>query len=79
MHQFLKDLQTSPQTQARLRRDREVEEKTVKAVQNLLNDLEPIPEVGKLIFGIEVSNDELSLSVGVRRESQSSIIQQPGT
>ena len=78
MHQFLKELQDSPKVQARIRRDREIEARTIQAIQNLLNDLEPVPGLGKLVFNISVADDEMVAEVGIKRESQDSFIQQPG-
>lgn len=78
MHQFLKELQDSPKVQARIRRDREIEARTIQAIQNLLNDLEPVPGLGKLVFNISVADDEMVAEVGIKRESQDSVIQQPG-
>lgn len=76
-HQFIKDLQASPKVQARLQRDKEIEARTLHAVQGLLNDLEAIPGVGKLVFRLTTENDELIAEVGVKREDQPSLIQQP--
>lgn len=69
MHQFLKELQGSPKVQARIRRDREIEARTIQAIQNLLNDLEPVPGLGKLVFNISVADDEMVAEVGIKREA----------
>jgi hypothetical protein len=76
-HQFIKDLQANPKVQARLQRDKEIEARTLHAVQGLLNDLEAIPGVGKLVFRLTTENDEFIAEVGVKREDQPSLIQQP--
>jgi len=76
-HQFIKDLQANPKVQARLQRDKEIEARTLHAVQGLLNGLEAIPGVGKLVFRLTTENDELIAEVGVKREDQPSLIQQP--
>ena len=76
-HQFIKDLQANPKVQARLQRDKEIEARTLHAVQGLLNELEAIPGVGKLVFRLTTENDELIAEVGVKREDQPSLIQQP--
>ena len=76
-HQFIKDLQANPKVQARLQRDKEIEARTLHAAQGLLNDLEAIPGVGKLVFRLTTENDELIAEVGVKREDQPSLIQQP--
>lgn len=78
MHQFIKDLKDNPKVQARIRRDKEIEARTVQAVQNLLNDFEALPGVGKLVFHIGITDDDLVAEIGIKREVQDSVIQQPG-
>ena len=79
MHQFIKDLQDGPKVQARLRRDKEIEARTLHVVQALLNRLDPIQGVGKLVFRLSTENDEVIAEVGIRREDQPSLIQHPGS
>lgn len=78
MHQFIKDLKDNPKVQARIRRDKEIEARTVQAVQNLLNDFEALPGVGKMVFTIAVNGDDIEAEIGIKRESQDSVIQHPG-
>jgi hypothetical protein len=79
MHQFIKDLKDNPKVQARLRRDKEIEARTIHSVQGLLNELEPIPGLGKLVFRLSIENDDLIAEVGVKREDQPSLIQHSGS
>lgn len=78
MHQFIKDLKDNPKVQARIRRDKEIEARTVQVVQDILNSFDPLPGVGKLVFTIAVTGDDIEAEIGVRREAQESVIQQPG-
>lgn len=78
MHQFIKDLKDNPKVQARIRRDKEIEARTVQVVQDILNSFDPLPGVGKLVFTIAVTGDDIEAEIGVRRETQESVIQQPG-
>lgn len=79
MHQFIKELQGSPKVQARLQRDKDIEARTLQAVQALLNGLDPIPGIGRLVFSLTSENDEIIAEVGIKREDQPSLIQQPGS
>lgn len=78
MHQFIKDLKDNPKVQARIRRDKEIEARTVQVVQDILNSFDPLPGVGKLVFTIAVTGDDIEAEIGIRRETQESVIQQPG-
>ena len=77
MHQFIQELQNSPKVQARLQRDKDIEARTLQAVESLLNGVDPIPGVGKLVFRLTAEGDEIIAEVGLRREDQPSVIQQP--
>jgi hypothetical protein len=78
MHQFIKDLKDNPKVQARIRRDKEIEARTVQMVQDLLNTFDPLPGVGKLVFTVNIIGDGIEAEIGIKRESQDSVIQQPG-
>jgi hypothetical protein len=78
MHSFIKDLKDNPKVQARIRRDKEIEARTVQVIQDLLNNFDPLPGIGKLVFTIAVNGDDIEAEIGIKRESQDSAIQQPG-
>lgn len=69
MHQFIKKMQEgNPAYKLRIR----VQQETAKAIENLINEADEIPGIGKLIAKIDMDGENVSLQMGVKRPQSSS-------